>query len=343
MRRGVLAMVLMVGGWLGPVGPAAAADYPENPLLADAALFASRQGVMRFDGSVGTPRWRALSGEQTFEPVWAGGRLLVGTSAGLVALAAGSGDLLWRRFADTTVFSPSRDGEHAYAAGRDGVLRALTVAGGQVRWTRRFEGWIYPPALQSGMLVTGGQGATLTGLDPDTGAIRWQRELGQELVYRPVAGRDAVFVTTFAGEVLAIDAASGEVVWRRREAVAATSPRFGNGRLYLPRFDGVLLVLDAATGERLARRALGDDLMAVHLDQEDVVVTHTDGRVVVLAPDDLAVRWEAVLSGPPVAGARLVEGRLLGVVGPEGRLECRRRPTVEGGTESATASASACP
>ncbi|ATJ82586.1 PQQ-binding-like beta-propeller repeat protein [Halomonas beimenensis] len=343
MRPGVLAMVLMVAGWLGPVGPAAAADYPENPLVAEAALFASRQGVMRFDASSDRPRWRSPADEQTFEPVWAGCRLLVGTSAGLVALGAGSGDLLWRRFADATVFSPTRDGEHAYAAGRDGVLRALTVEEGQVLWTRRFEGWIYPPALQAGMLVTGGQEGVLAGLDPATGAIRWRRDLGQELVYRPVAEGDSVYVTTFAGEVLAIDAASGAVRWRRREPVAVASPRAGNGRLYLPRFDGVLLVLDAATGQRLARRPLEDDLMAVHLDEEAVVATHADGRVVVLAPDDLAVRWEGELSGPPSVGVRLVEGSLLGVVGPESRLESRRLLSGERPAESTGSPVSACP
>ncbi|MDR5866012.1 outer membrane protein assembly factor BamB family protein [Halomonas koreensis] len=343
MRRWGLLVVLLAGSWLGPAGPARAADYPENPLVAEATLFASHQGVMRFDGGGDAPRWRALAGEQTFEPVRAGGRLLVGTSAGLVALEAGSGEPLWRRFADATVFSPTRDGERAYAAARDGELRALTVAGGELLWTRRFEGWIYPPALQDGVLVTGGQGATLTGLDPGSGAIRWQRALGQELVYRPVAGGDAVYVTTFAGEVLAIDAASGEVRWRRREPVAATSPRVGNGRLYLPRFDGVLRVLDAGTGEPLARRALADDLMAVHLDEGGIVVTHADGRVAVLAPDDLAIRWEGALSGPPAVGARLIDGRLLGVVGPEGRLECRRLRSVQGSAESSSFGGTACP
>lgn len=215
MKRWGLVAVLMAGSWLGPAGSALAADYPENPLVVEAALFASHQGVMRFDGAGDTPRWRALAGEQTFEPVRAGGRLLVGTSAGLVALAAGSGEPLWRRFADATVFSPTVIADRAFVASRDGVMRAIDARSGRLLWRRRFDGWLYPPAFQDGVLVTGGQQATLTGLDPDTGAIRWQRELGQELVYRPVAGRDAVFVTTFAGEVLAIDAALGEVRWRR--------------------------------------------------------------------------------------------------------------------------------
>lgn len=125
--------------------------------------------------------------------------------------------------------------------------------------------------------------------------------------------------------------------------MAATSPRVGNGRLYLPRFDGVLRVLDATTGERLARRALADDLMAVHLDEGGVVATHAGGCVAVLAPDDLAIRWEGALSGPPAVGARLIDGRLLGVVGPEGRLECRRLSSVQGSAGSLPAGGTACP
>lgn len=182
-------------------------------MVTEASLFASHEGVGRFALEDETLVWWALAGEQTFEPVLAGCRLLVGTSAGLVALDAADGALRWRRFADTTVFSPTLVGDRAYAAGRDGVLRALESATGEVRWARRFEGWVYPPAQQAGVLVTGGQGAVLTGLAPETGTVRWRRALSQELVYRPVAGHNAVFVTTFAGEVLAIDAASGAVRW----------------------------------------------------------------------------------------------------------------------------------
>lgn len=343
MTRGVLVMVLMAVGWLSLVGPSLAARYPENPVVTGASLFASHEGVGRFALKDETSVWWALAGEQTFEPVLAGCRLLIGTSAGLVALDAADGALRWRRFADTTVFSPTLVGDRAYAAGRDGVLRALESATGEVRWARRFEGWVYPPAKQAGVLVTGGQGAVLTGLEPETGTVRWRRALSQELVYRPVAGHNAVFVTTFAGEVLAIDAASGAVRWRRQLPVAASSPRVWGSRLYLLRLDGVLQVLDQASGEGLAQRALGDDVSAIRLDGGRVVVTASGGGVAVLDADDLGSLWEGRWSPPLRVAARLRGERLLAVSGPAPRLESRVLLVAPSAPRLATTPGGTCP
>ncbi|RTR06419.1 PQQ-binding-like beta-propeller repeat protein [Halomonas nitroreducens] len=298
--------------------------YPANPVVTPTAVFASHDGVVRFDRDGGAAIWRSLAGEQTFEPVPVGERLLVGTSAGLVALDAVSGDPVWRRFAGTSVFSPTVAGEVAYVAGRDGSLRALDIATGEVRWQRRFTGWVYPPALHGGVLVTGGQAAELVGLDPQSGEERWRRSLGQELVYRPVAGRHGVFVTTFAGILWAIDPADGEVRWLHRDDVVSDSPSVVGDELYLPRFDGLVQGFDQASGEGIGRYRLGSDaLMPVSTDEGYVVASDGAGRVAVLKRQGLVPTSKVELSPAPSLPPRLCAGHLLWVTEPGPRLESR--------------------
>lgn len=305
--------------------PVAGPVYPGNPLVTERALFASDEGVVRLDRGSGERVWRALAGEQTFAPVMAAGNLLVGTGSGLVALDPRSGEVRWRRFREATLYSPSVTGELAFVAGRDGTLRAIDAASGEVRWTRRFEGWVYPPALAAGVLVTGGQGARLTALEPATGRRLWQRPVGQELVYRPVAGRELVFVTTFAGEGLALEPSSGDIRWRYRDRVASGSPAVDDRRLYLARLDGVLRVLDQATGAPLARRDLGASVsLPLRVAAGRVVVADAASRVTVLGADDLSLVWQTTLDDALRATPHLARDRLMLVTGPDYRYRCLR-------------------
>ncbi|MDN3556260.1 PQQ-binding-like beta-propeller repeat protein [Halomonas maura] len=303
--------------------PVAGAVYPANPLVTERALFASDDGVVRLDRESGERVWRALAGEQTFAPVMAAGNLLVGTGSGLVALDPRSGEVRWRRFPEASLYSPSVAGDLAFVAGRDGTLRAVEAASGEVRWMRRFEGWVYPPALAAGVLVTGGQGARLTALEPATGRLLWQRPVGQELVYRPVAGRELVFVTTFAGEVLAFEPSSGDLRWRYRDRVASGSPTVDDRRLYLARLDGVLRVLDQASGTPLARHDLGAGVsMPLRVAAGRVVVADAASRVTVLRADDLSRVWQSTLDDALRAAPRLERDRLMLVTGADYRVRC---------------------
>lgn len=214
----------------------------------DVGHFVSEQGLHRYDGL--ELRWSALRGRHTHEAVKARELMLVAASDGLHAIDH-HGSIRWHLAAGGSVFPPSTDGERLWAGSESGRLFALSRDRGNVLWQRDFPGWVYSPARSGGLIATGGSHGKLWAMDADNGTDRWQLDLGAELVNAPAADAANFYTTTFAAELLAIDAASGEVRWRRQLPAAAGTPQIDAGRLLLRLFDGSLMALSASGGEPL--------------------------------------------------------------------------------------------
>lgn len=79
----------------------------------------------------------------------------------------------------------------------------------------------------------------------------------------PIVARGRVFVATLSGDVIALDANDGHVLWRERvggpvlHSPAWAPDASDAGRLYVASVDGGLTCLDAASGKRLWRYAAG--------------------------------------------------------------------------------------
>jgi outer membrane protein assembly factor BamB len=299
-----------------PLASQAAPAYPANPSLAKSVLYVSTGGVTRIDRQSGQVDWQVLSQEQTFEPVIVENHILVGTSAGLVALERETGDILWRRFTQETIFSPVVDNGIAYVASRSGFLRALELSENRLQWERQLEGWIYPPAIAGNVLVTGGQGATLWGIDARSGDIQWQRLLSQELFYRPVveertADQQTVFVTTFAGNLLAINGYDGSVRWHYEGDVVSTAPMVDNGRVYVGGLDGLFKVFVSATGELIHRHRYGDEsLHPSAVSKAEVALVGDSGAITVLDTTQYAVKRRFPGTRSIIGSLWFEEGRL---------------------------------
>lgn len=158
-------------------------------LHGDTVIFAAYDGKVRAVSTRdGAPRWTydaklAVPGDL----VVAGDRVLVGSrSYDLIALDAGSGQELWKRYywfswiesppviRDGVVYTGSSDATHLYA---------FDLADGAPRWKSPVPGFAWQrPAVNEGLVIAGtvGQGAypgsragSLIALDRATGALRW--------------------------------------------------------------------------------------------------------------------------------------------------------------------------
>jgi outer membrane protein assembly factor BamB len=120
------------------------------------------------------------------------------------------------------------------------------------------EGGLYlDPIIREGMMYVGlstsnsAPGLTYLAIDLETREVRWRaRDVGAA-AHLVAEGR--VYVREGNAQLVALDAASGQVLWRTEPASAHTTPSphyFFEGDLYYPHYDG-LRVIAAESGELL--------------------------------------------------------------------------------------------
>jgi outer membrane protein assembly factor BamB len=109
----------------------------------------------------------------------------------------------------------------------------------------------------------------------------------------PTAEGDRVYLAGRGGEVIAVQAATGKVLWRSKTKAELTGgPGAGEGVVAVGTADGEVVVLDGATGtRRWAAKVGGEVLSAPAMSATAVIVRTVAGRVVALALEDGKEIW----------------------------------------------------
>jgi outer membrane protein assembly factor BamB len=288
----------------------------------------------------------------TAQPVVAGGRVFTMDADGMVsAFEAASGRRLWT--ADT---EPEGDrstnvgggvsvgGDTVYATTGRAEILALEAATGAVRWRAplgapaRSAATVTPERLFVGTLDN-----QMLGLSATDGKRLWsyQSPATETLVLGLPAPAhvDGIVVAGFgSGEMVALRAASGTVVWsdslgatRGRTSIADLSairgmPMVKEARVYATSLGGVLLANDLRSGRRLwevefasgeAPWIAGDWLFAVSSGAEVAAINRADGAVAWVRQLDRfdnpeRERGPITWCGPILAGGRLFLGNTSG-------------------------------
>ncbi len=291
-------------------GASHAANYPQNPLALDGAFYVSHEGVYRFDDGRTEPRWRALSGVETFAPVAYRDLLLVGSTQGLYALARASGDVRWRIEPTRTLFTPAlaRD---AYAGSLHGELYAIDPASGAIRWRRRFAGWIYSPAIAGDgeSLWSGGQMHALIGLAAADGGERQRLSTRAESVFSPLdLGDGRAAFNLFDGSTRIVDMATGAPLADLPGSAQPSGLRRDGGTLFRVDRGGGVLAIDAASLARTRQIDLGTRDLALHPSTDGyLLISDIDRNLFVLGTGpratpcrlDVPAGWIAPLQRDP--------------------------------------------
>ena len=142
----------------------------------------------------------------------------------------------------------------AYIANNSGRLFALSVRTGKVRWSF--------------------QGRRCTASSP---------AVADEIVYQAFLNRlpcNARGGRGRSGEVVALDARTGKVRWRRSIGPSETSPAVSGGLVYIGDWRGNVLALDARTGRRRWSVKVGGEVKGgVAISGERLYVGAYDGRL----------------------------------------------------------------
>lgn len=109
----------------------------------------------------------------------------------------------------------------------------------------------------------------------------------------PAAEGDRAYLAGRGGEVVAVQANTGRVLWRNKTKAQLTGgPGAGQGVVALGTADGEIIVLDGATGTRRWLAKVGGEVLSAPAISESVVVVRTvAGRVLGLALEDGKEIW----------------------------------------------------
>ena len=186
------------------------------------------------------------------------------------------------------------------------------------------------------LLGDAGHSGVLSGPAPNENpALSWRFDTGSEILASPIVADGTVFVTNRAGFLYAVDATTGQQLWRENVGayVLRTTPTYDDGTLYLVTgFDAI--ALDARSGEerwRTTIRYAGTASPTVA--DETMYIVSQEGWLYALSTSDGSERWKITTDGlsfgsPSISGDRLVvgtdSGRVIGLNVETGRHAWQR-------------------
>lgn len=246
------------------------AQYPLTPLVDDGTLYAVDQtGDLRaIDTDSGDTEWEVELGTAISSGIGADvGRLYIGTRNGeVLAVNREDGSIAWRSRVSSEVLAPPQvNSQLVVVQSVDGAVTALNRLDGQERWvytssqpalTLRGTG---APRVIEPVSFAGFANGRLVTLDNRSGQTLWdmrvavpkgRTEVDQlvDLDGQPVLTQDGrLFVTSYNGRLLALEATSGKVLWEREESSYLTPLVVGN-YLFTVNDASHVLAIEADTG-----------------------------------------------------------------------------------------------
>lgn len=206
--------------------------------------------------------WRlATDGGSWASPVAGNGLVyLIGQQA-LLAVSTADGRIVWTHESDQGggPSGAALAGDAVVVTNRNGVLAALGAGDGSPRWQVGDLGQLLgrPLVVDKTVYVNAGRlRGTLFALDAVTGVVAWSADIGTGTFHDPWAVAGTIFVTgsdpeTSAAVILAIDAETGQELWRTAPEARLHVRGAGSDQIYATsQADGALIALSPDGDER---------------------------------------------------------------------------------------------
>jgi len=222
--------------WSESIGDGQGRHYNRLAPAIDGSLIfaASADGtVVALDKISGDVRWRQRTGEEITGGVGAaGGMVVFGTrDAQVIALSQTDGERLWATAVSSEVLAaPQTDGRVVAAQSVDGRLTALNASDGLQRWV--YDSTVpalslrgtSKPLISGNTVVAGFASGIVAAIDATNGLLIWEERVavpqGRYDIDRiididgdPILSGQTVFISSFQGNLLGLDVASGRIVW----------------------------------------------------------------------------------------------------------------------------------
>jgi outer membrane protein assembly factor BamB len=286
--------------------------------------------ALNFD--TGAEIWRYQAGDEIkSSPSVRDGVVYVGDESGLFhAVGATDGKKRWTFETDAGVIaSASFAGDGVIFGSQDNSLYCLKPEDGSLRWKVETDSFVYATAAiaqvngREAALVAGCDGL-LRALDVRDGSQIASVAIDAYVGASPAVGNGHVYFGTFENNVLAVDLAAGEVVWRytnpQRQFPYYSSAAYTPDRLVIGGRDKLVHGLDPATGKAVWTWSAGSRVDSSPVIAGDIAWLGTgNGDVVGLNIKDGTKHWSyatgsSITASAAVAGGRLVIGTLDGML-----------------------------
>ena len=243
--------------------------------------------LISINSSLNELRWYAdLNGTLWSTPAYSDGTVYVGSLNGsLYAVNNKNGRLKWKYDTYHKVFSsPTIHNKSVYFGTRDSnahklstvnnfSLYKLNTSDGSLQWSVDMDQGVFGSAsVSNGSVYVGDQNGTMYAISERTGEVRWKFNSqnvpsAKDPMVRyggfastPSIYNDTIYTASYAGDVYALNASTGQMVWRFNprkngsiSSAVVGSPAVANNKLYVGSYDGNLYAVDAFSGKEIWR------------------------------------------------------------------------------------------
>ncbi|MFW3615005.1 outer membrane protein assembly factor BamB [Billgrantia antri] len=340
------ARVELESDWRQQVGKGLGrATYPITPSLDGGVIYAAdeRGRVMAVEAQSGERRWQIdLEVGVSSGLTAVAGQVYLGTRNGeVLALSQADGDVSWRTRVSSEVLAPPQPNQQLLIVQSvDGTVTALDRLSGRERWvhtttepalTLRGTG---TPTVIDPVTFAGFANGRLVTLDNRNGQPLWERRIAVprgrseidrmvDLGGQPVLTPDGrLFVTSYNGRLVALEAPSGEVLWEREHSGYHTPVLVGD-RLFAVNEASHVIAFDARSGEELWRnRDLeGRWLTAPAFAGGNLVLGDFEGYLHLIDTQDGRFSARTKIDGSGISLRPVTDSRRIYVLANDGRLE----------------------
>ncbi|WAC39305.1 PQQ-binding-like beta-propeller repeat protein [Pedobacter sp. SL55] len=193
-------------------------------------IFGNSLGLVEaLNRKTGKPAWTyQTKGAIYSSPIINNDLVIFGSGDGnIYALHLKNGKLAWKTAAQKSVLgSPVIQADVLFIGASDNTFSALDVKTGKLKWQfKEVEGTIVgKPLIYQGKIIFGSWGRHLYALDINTGALLWKWNNGHAnrmfspAMVTPVATNNTIYIAAPDRVLTAIDATTGQTLWRNSEA-----------------------------------------------------------------------------------------------------------------------------
>lgn len=195
----------------------------------DLVIFGNSLGLIEaLNRKTGKPVWTyQTQGAIYSSPVISNNLIILGSGDGNIYALTLNGKLAWKAAANKSILgSPIVNGQTVFIGASDNTFSALDLKSGKLKWQfNEVEGTIVgKPLIYQGKIIFGSWGRHLYALDINSGSLIWKWNNGHgnrmfsPAMATPVAVNNTVYIAAPDRVLTAIDATTGQTLWRNSES-----------------------------------------------------------------------------------------------------------------------------